>query len=117
VGDATLVEVPPEYTEPGRASLEGERPAGGRGDDDRGGAPEPVYFFCVRVREKIAWDLDDWAFMSVSFVLLIEVPRRISLQKEVLVLAAGNDKANKATHSMTSLAFFTFTSLRPPQII
>jgi hypothetical protein len=49
VGDATRLPAPaaelPEYTEPGRASREGDRPAGGKGDDERGGAPEPVYFF------------------------------------------------------------------------
>jgi len=40
--------------EPGRASLEGERPPGGSGEDDRGGGADPVYFFCVRVKEKMA---------------------------------------------------------------
>jgi hypothetical protein len=34
----------PVYMDPGRASRDGERPLGGRGDDDRGGGPEPVYF-------------------------------------------------------------------------
>jgi hypothetical protein len=45
---------PPAYIEPGRTSLEGERPPGGSGEEDRGGWPEPVYFFCVKVREKMA---------------------------------------------------------------
>ena len=63
----------------GRASLDGERPEGGRGEDDLGGGPEPTYFFWINVREKIACERDDCAFMSVSFVLLIEVPCRIKL--------------------------------------
>ena len=40
--------------DPGRASRDGERPLGGRGEGDRGGGPDPLYFFCVRVKEKIA---------------------------------------------------------------
>jgi len=77
VGEATLfpeVDGPPAYMEPGRASLEGDRPPRGRGDDDLGGCPEPVNFFCVKVREKIAWDREDCAFMSVSLVRRIELP-------------------------------------------
>lgn len=84
MGDATrepVAELEVPYTDPGRASLEGERPLGGKGDDDRGGAPEPVNFFCVKVREKMAWDREDWAFISVSFVRRIEVPFRISLKR------------------------------------
>ena len=65
---------PPEYMEPGRASLEGDRPPGGKGDDDLWGCPEPVNFFWVKVRENIAWDLEDCAFMSVSLVRRIELP-------------------------------------------
>ncbi len=46
VGDATLeVLGPPWYTDPGRAKRDGERPLGGKGEDERGGAPEPVNFF------------------------------------------------------------------------
>lgn len=42
-------------TEPGRARRDGERAELlGRGDEDRGGGPDPTNFFCVRVREKIA---------------------------------------------------------------
>lgn len=47
VGDDTLGPVgddPVLYKEPGRARREGERP-GGRGEEERGGRPEPVYFF------------------------------------------------------------------------
>jgi len=57
VGEETLLlvgEGPPAYIDPGRANLEGDRPAGGRGDDDLTEGTEPEYFFCVRVREKIA---------------------------------------------------------------
>lgn len=70
VGEAA----PPAYTEPGRANLEGDRPVGGKGEDDLGGCPEPVNFFCVKVRENIAWDREDCAFMSVSLVRRIELP-------------------------------------------
>ena len=77
VGEATLfpdgVE-PPEYKEPGRVNLEGDRPPGGKGEDDLGGGPEPVNFFCVKVRENIAWDREDCAFISVSLVRRIELP-------------------------------------------
>jgi hypothetical protein len=47
VGEETLAAVgdPPVYKDPGRASREGERPFGGNGDGERGGGPEPVYFF------------------------------------------------------------------------
>jgi hypothetical protein len=66
----------PEYMDPGRARREGERPPGGSGDEERGGGPEPLYLFCVSVREKMAWDRDDWAFISVSLVRLMDVPLR-----------------------------------------
>lgn len=49
----------PLYIEPGRANLEGERPPGGSGEDERGGWPEPVYFFWVSVNEKMAWERED----------------------------------------------------------
>ena len=118
VGEATLLlagEGPPAYIEPGRASLEGERPPGGRGDEDRGGCPEPEYFFCVKVREKMACDREDCAFMSVSFVRRIELPFLSKLQKVracyiFLVL-------RKAAHLITSWAFLTLTSRSPPHII
>lgn len=61
-GDETRLAPPGlEYIEPGRASLEGERPPGGRGECERGGKDEeePVYFFWVNVREKMACDRDD----------------------------------------------------------
>lgn len=82
VGDATRDPVPvaPLYTEPGRASREGERPPGGSGDEDRVGEVGPVYFFCVRVRENIACEREDCAFMSVSFVRLMDVPFRMRLR-------------------------------------
>ena len=47
---------------------------GGRGEDERGGVPLPVNFLCVKVREKIACERDDCAFMSVSFVRRIAAP-------------------------------------------
>lgn len=53
---------------------DGGRPPGGKGDEERGGGFDPENFFCVRVKEKMAWDRDDCAFMSVSFVRLIAVP-------------------------------------------
>ncbi len=63
VGEATRLlagdEPPPEYKDPGRVSLEGDRPAGGSGEEDRGGCPDPVYFFWVSVKEKIACDRED----------------------------------------------------------
>lgn len=43
VGEDTLVDGC--IVELGLASLEGDRPPGGRGDDDRGGGPDPTYFF------------------------------------------------------------------------
>ncbi len=61
-------------TEPGRPIREGERPPGGSGEEDRGGGPLPVNFFWIKVKEKIACERDDCAFMSVSFVRLIEAP-------------------------------------------
>lgn len=64
----------------GRARRDGDLPPGGNGEEERGGNPEPVYFFCVKVRENIACDREDWAFMSVSFVRRIEVPLRIRLE-------------------------------------
>lgn len=36
--------------------------------DAAGGEPEPVYFLCSRVSEKIACDREDWAFISVALV-------------------------------------------------
>ena len=55
------------------------------GDEERGGRPEPVYFLWVRVREKIACERDDCAFMSVSLVRRMDVPLRIRLRCEVVV--------------------------------
>jgi hypothetical protein len=84
VGDATRVpDAGVAYIDPGRANLEGERPPGGRGEDDLGGSPDPVYFFCVRVREKIACEREDCAFMSVSFVRRMAVPFRSRLEKHL----------------------------------
>ena len=79
MGEATRA-AGPAYIEPGLANLEGERPPpGGRGDEDRGGIPEPVNFFCVKLREKMACEREDWAFMSVSFVRRMDVPFRMRL--------------------------------------
>jgi hypothetical protein len=45
----------PPNIDPGRAKREGERPVGGKGDDERViGTDEPVYFFWMSVREKMA---------------------------------------------------------------
>lgn len=75
VGEETLLLLPAgPITEPGRPIREGDLPPGGRGDDERGGGPLPVNFFCISVNEKIACERDDWAFMSVSFVRRMEVP-------------------------------------------
>jgi hypothetical protein len=79
VGDAVP---PPVNTDPGRARREGERPVGGRGEEERGGGPDPVNFFCTSVREKMAWDRDDCAFISVSLVRRMAVPLRIRLQRK-----------------------------------
>lgn len=81
VGDATRLAPAAEdpYMDPGRARREGERPPGGSGEEDRGGGLEPAYFFCVSVREKIACERDDWAFMSVSLVRRMDVPFRSKL--------------------------------------
>ena len=75
MGEDTLVllVVALAYTEPGRARREGERPEGGRGEEERGG-DEPVYFFWVRVSEKMACEREDCAFISVSLVRLMAVP-------------------------------------------
>jgi len=86
VGDDTLVALLEEegvYTEPGRARREGERPPGGNGETERGGGLVPVYFFWVRVREKMACDREDWAFISVSLVRRMDVPFRMSLSNIV----------------------------------
>ncbi len=74
VGEETRLPLAAPMTEPGLPMREGERPPGGRGDDERGGGPLPVNFFCVSVKEKMACEREDWAFMSVSFVRRIEVP-------------------------------------------
>lgn len=81
VGEETL---PPEgccIIDPGRARRDGERPPGGSGEEERVGSPmpDPVYFFWVKVKENIACERDDCAFISVSFVRLIDVPWRIRL--------------------------------------
>lgn len=66
--------------EPGRARRDGERAdVLGSGEVERGGGPDPANFFCVRVREKMACEREDWAFMSVSLVRRIAVPFRMSL--------------------------------------
>lgn len=77
VGDDTrdaAVDVGCVYIDPGRVSRDGDRPLAGFGEFDRGGGPDPFHFFCVKVREKMACDRDDWAFISVSFVRLMDVP-------------------------------------------
>jgi hypothetical protein len=80
VGDVTRLGLfGPAYTEPGRASREGDRPACGRGEDERGGVV-PINFFCVRVSEKMACEREDCAFISVSLVRRIDVPLRIKLE-------------------------------------
>ncbi len=85
VGDETLLPAapPPYIVEVGRARRDGERPLGGRGEEERGGGVEPVYFFCVSVRENMACEREDWAFISVSFVRRSEVPCRIRLRRMV----------------------------------
>ena len=45
VGEDTLPPLLEVYNDPGRARREGERPPGGRGDEERGRGVEPVYFF------------------------------------------------------------------------
>ena len=45
VGEDTLLPPAGPITEPGRAIRDGDRPPGGSGDDERGGAPLPVNFF------------------------------------------------------------------------
>ena len=79
VGDVTL---PVNMDDPGRASREGDRPAFGNGEEERGGGPVPTNFFCVSVREKIACERDDCAFISVSFVRLMAVPFRMRLKSK-----------------------------------
>lgn len=119
VGEATLLvgEGPPAYIEPGRASLDGERPPGGSGEEDLGGFPEPVNFFCVRVSENIAWDREDWAFMSVSLVRRIEVPFLSKLTKKKKLGCYTSPSHKKPAHPITSLAFLTFTSRSPPHMM
>jgi hypothetical protein len=80
VGDDTLFpDALPYIVDEGRARRDGDLPPGGRGDDEREGRPEPVYFFWDNVKEKMACEREDWAFMSVSLVLRIDVPLRIKL--------------------------------------
>jgi hypothetical protein len=55
------------YNDPGRARRDGERPPGGNGEDERVGTPEPVYFFWVSVKEKIACERDDIRFIRSSY--------------------------------------------------
>jgi hypothetical protein len=43
VGDETRLPGEPARIEPGRARREGDRPFGGRGEEERGGRPEPLY--------------------------------------------------------------------------
>ena len=44
VGDETRLPGDPARMEPGRARREGDRPLGGRGEEERGDRPEPLYF-------------------------------------------------------------------------
>ena len=77
-----LVEAEPR-ADAGRPIREGERPVGGSGEEERaevGGADAPVNLRWMRVREKMAWEREDWAFISVSFVRRIDVPWRIKLR-------------------------------------
>ena len=86
MGDPTrLAEFWP-ITEPGRAMRDGERPLGGTGEDERGGGPLPVYLRWVSVREKMACEREDCAFMSVSLVRRIEAPCRIRLYTTLVKL-------------------------------
>lgn len=90
----------PTYIDEGRANREVVGEVGGMGLVRPLEAREgivPVYFFCVRVKEKMACDRDDWAFMSVSFVRRMEEP---CLMRD-----------------MTSAVLFTGTSLNPLQRI
>jgi hypothetical protein len=76
VGEETLPLEGCCIIDPGLARRDGERPPGGSGEEERvgGPVPEPVYFFWVKVRENMACERDDCAFMSVSLVRLIDVP-------------------------------------------
>ena len=44
VGEETRFPVEPARIEPGRARRDGERPLSGRGEEERGGKPEPACF-------------------------------------------------------------------------
>jgi hypothetical protein len=44
VGEETRFPDDPARMEPGRARRDGDRPLGGRGEEDRCGRPEPLYF-------------------------------------------------------------------------
>ena len=74
VGEETRLPGEPARMEPGRARREGDRPLGGSGEEERGGGPEPLYFRWTRVKEKMACEREDCAFISVSFVRRIDVP-------------------------------------------
>jgi hypothetical protein len=72
-------EAAPGSIEPGLPSFDGGRPPPGMGELERGGGPDPVNLRWVSVREKMAWERDDCAFMSVSFVRRTDVPCRMRL--------------------------------------
>ena len=74
VGEETRFPDEPARMEPGRARRDGDRPFRGRGEEDRCGRPEPLYFRWMRVKEKMACEREDCAFISVSFVRRIDVP-------------------------------------------
>lgn len=104
--DTRLPEDEGGIMELGRARRDGERPPpGGRGDEERAGGlgPVPVNFFWVRVREKIAWDRDDCAFISVSLVRLIEVPLRMRLWKVCQYTCAAKHVQNDLLHDLSRI--------------
>jgi hypothetical protein len=108
-------EGPPGIMEPGRVRREGERAEeGGKGDVERGGGPDPVNLRCVSVKEKMAWEREDWAFMSVSFVRRSDVPCRMSLwefRENACIPCETN------AYPMTSAGLRTETSRSPPIMI
>ena len=85
VGELTRLLVPMD-TEPGRAirdTLGGDRGVERPPELPPLALPAPECLRWMRVKEKMACERDDWAFMSVSLVRRSEEPERMRLQGHV----------------------------------
>jgi len=118
VGDETLPLECCCIIDPGRARREGERPPGGSGEEERvgGPAPNPLYFFWVKVKENIACERDDCAFMSVSFVRRIDVPWRIRLKKRVSTWTKATTSERNLLHNFSRILHLHFAKTTPNDV-